>query len=296
MRYIGRMRVVAMLAAAAAWSCSGDDGSAADADAEVGADDGVEADVDTEAGTAADADAEAETIEDVAEAEDSTPEDAAGPTVTLSGVAFAFFPGGVIEGATVWLAEFPEVTAASGADGFYELAIPVGAPVVVMTTAPGYTVQAHRQFVAVEGEPIEDVKLQMVPTMVFDYFASAVGVAPDPERCQIATTVHVAEILGMDYETFAAYGAHGVGGATAWLEPAVDAESGPVYFTASTSPDRSLTETTVDGGVVWVNVPPGTYTVHASHADHEFQSFTVVCESGGFVNAGPPWGLRQLVP
>jgi hypothetical protein len=172
----------------------------------------------------------------------------------------------------------------------------VGIPVVVKVTAPEYTIQAHRQFVGAEGEPIEDVKLQMVSTGIFDFFALAVGVAPDPGRCQIATTVHVAEIFGMDYETFTAYGAHGIAGATAWLEPAVDAENGPVYFTASTIPDRSLAETTVDGGVVWVNVPPGTYTVHASHPDHEFQSFTAICEPGGFVNAGPPWGLRQLVP
>jgi hypothetical protein len=45
---------------------------------------------------------------------------------------------------------------------------------------------------------------------------------------------------------------------------------------------------------VWVNVPPGVYTIHTEHAELDIRSFVVTCEPGRFINVGPPWGPHEL--
>jgi hypothetical protein len=64
---------------------------------------------------------------------------------------------------------------------------------------------------------------------------------------------------------------------------------------AHTIPDRSLTQTTVDGGVVWVNVPPGTYTVHAALLTSSTNGAAPGCGSASSTRAraaGPPPASR----
>ncbi len=59
-------------------------------------------------------------------------------------------------------------------------------------------------------------------------------------------------------------------------------------------PDPSLTQTSGDGGVIWTEVPPGSYKVSASSPTDRFASFRATCRDGRIVNANPPWGLREL--
>jgi len=61
-------------------------------------------------------------------------------------------------------------------------------------------------------------------------------------------------------------------------------------------PDPSLTETSNDGGVIWTEVPHGSYTVKAHHPTKRFASFKATCKNGRIVNANPPQGLYQLRP
>lgn len=55
---------------------------------------------------------------------------------------------------------------------------------------------------------------------------------------------------------------HGDPGAIAIMDPSVPA-IGPVYFNEQVQPDPTWPSTSVDGGVTWINVPPGEYNVTA---------------------------------
>ena len=57
---------------------------------------------------------------------------------------------------------------------------------------------------------------------------------------------------------------HGDPGATMTLSPASEEHIGPIYFNEAVIPDLAQAATSVDGGVVWLNMPPGkTYLVSA---------------------------------
>ena len=89
-------------------------------------------------------------------------------------------------------------------------------------------------------------------------------------------------------------GAHGEAGATVAIEPPVHPEKGPVYFNASVIPQRNLTETTEDGGVVFGTLPPGDYLLTATKPGVRFRQIKAKCRPGVLVNASPPWGLQVL--
>ena len=52
--------------------------------------------------------------------------------------------------------------------------------------------------------------------------------------------------------------------------------------------DRTLTESSSDGGVVFANVEPGTYVVRAHEDGVELGAVTVECRAGVLVHASPP--------
>jgi hypothetical protein len=60
-------------------------------------------------------------------------------------------------------------------------------------------------------------------------------------------------------------------------------------------PDRSLTETSVDGGAGFLNVPPGDYLLRGSKDGMDFTVPWVKCRAGWFVNAAPPWGVTEVL-
>ena len=100
-------------------------------------------------------------------------------------------------------------------------------------------------------------------------------------------------VRNLSFPEFVAYGAHGVAGATASTVPALPS---PIYFNESVIPDPSLTETSIDGGIIWTEVPSGNYTVTAQSPTTRFASFRATCRDGRIVNANPPWGLFELKP
>ena len=119
------------------------------------------------------------------------------------------------------------------------------------------------------------------------------------------TTASARNVRGVDFETFRARTPHGVPGAVAHGEPALPAA---VYFDDNVIPDRSRTETSGDGGIIWTEVPAGTYRVITESASTKaprprrgsatpptrFASFLATCEPGRIVNANPPWGAYEL--
>ena len=221
-------------------------------------------------------------------------EAAPGPLVDVTGKAFVFFsPTGTddVTGATIAATELPSSTTTVQADGTFALRVPSGAAYSFTLTKQGFhTTQTATLLVGPSG--LDRVGFQVPPDAVFAALASVVKVEADPTRCQIATTVSAAGTTP--------YGGDAVGepGVTVTIDPPVPAASGPVYFAYYAGgmilPDRALTETTVDGGVLFLDVAPGDYRLTAHKAGKTFTPVDLRCRAGVLVNAAPPRGLQTL--
>lgn len=209
---------------------------------------------------------------------------------SVSGDAIPFNIGNTkrLAGATVWVLEHPEKRMVTGEDGHFAFdGLPVGSNATLVLEKSGYhPIQTGTHRVTPEG--LERVTFQVVSDEVFAAFAGVVGVVPDPNDCQVATTVtRVGRSL---YDP----GAHGEAGATVTIDPPLPAANGPIYFGSNVVPNRARTETSDDGGVVFVQVPPGVYELRAYKPGVEFLPVTITCRAGLLVNSSPPWGLQAL--
>lgn len=207
--------------------------------------------------------------------------------VSVSGNAIPFNGGdGRIAGATISILEEPGrsvVTSTDGAFLFEDLA--EGSEVTLVLDHPDYRpIQTGTHRLGPQGA--ERVTFQAVVPAIYDALALLLNVTPDPTKCQIVTTVtRVGRSL---YDP----GAHGEEGATTVLV-GPGFEEGPIYFNSSVLPDRSLHETSDDGGVLYLNADPGRYTWTATKAGAAFSSLVMHCRPDVLVNASPPWGLQR---
>lgn len=212
-------------------------------------------------------------------------------TVSVSGHAFNFGPnGGRVVGATVRILEMPDRSTTTVEDGYFEFPdLPAEAEATFVFEHEGFPVTYTKTFTLPgAGERVERVTFQVPNDGMYDLLATVAAIEPDPDTCQIASTVtRVGKSL---YDA----GAHGEEGATIAITPALPAEHGPIYFNASVLPERELTETSVDGGILYTNVPPGTYHIEATKDGVEFEAVDITCEAGVLVNPSPPHGLQAL--
>jgi hypothetical protein len=217
-------------------------------------------------------------------------------TVTISGRAYAFNHSDTgLAGAMIRVRELPKLSAVADSKGDYALEVPDDANVTpYIEPPPGYH-QIDLQTFHTRGRPIENANFQTPADAEYNGLAALLNVplGPDgrPVDCVIVTTASARNVRGVDFETFQARTPHGVAGATAHTKPAL---AGPVYFNDSVIPDRSRTETSGDGGIIWTEVPAGTYRVMAQSPTTRFASFLATCEPGRIVNANPPWGAYEL--
>lgn len=210
---------------------------------------------------------------------------------SLSGDAIPFnvSPDARIEGATISLLEDPERRLVTGPDGHFRFEhLEVGSDATVVLEHPDYH-RIQTGTIRIEPGGAERVTFQAVDPITYWGMGLLVGALPDERnRCQMVTTVtRVGKSL---YDE----GAHGEPGATVTLDPPLGPEHGPIYFGSDVLPDRSLTETSDDGGVVFIQVPPGEYTWTASKPGVAFTQVRMKCRAGWLVNASPPWGLQAL--
>ena len=218
-------------------------------------------------------------------------------TITISGRAYVFNHSEQgIAGATIRVRELPRLSATTQADGDYELEVPDEANVTPYIEPPeGYN-QIDLQTFHTRGEPIENANFQTPADAEYNGLAALLEVplGPDgrPEQCVIVTTASARNVRGVDFDTFRERTPHGVAGATAHAEPPLP---NPVYFNDQVIPDRSRTETSGDGGIIWTEVPEGAYRVITEHPSTNFASFLATCKPGRIVNANPPWGAYELV-
>lgn len=214
-------------------------------------------------------------------------------TATISGDAFDFSvgitAGGGVPNAHVFVLENPALTTTSDATGHFVISgVPVGSEASLVMEHPDYILIQTATF-DVPAEGLSRVTFQAVTPNVRDALSGVLGITVDDTRCQMVTTV--TRIGRSVYDP----GAHGEAGVTVTIDPPLPAESGPVYFNSMVIPQRSLTETSDDGGVLYTNVPPGTYTWTATKAGATFAQVRMDCRAGVLVNASPPWGLQRTM-
>ena len=220
------------------------------------------------------------------------------PVAHVRGTAYTFNTPDPIAGATIMVHELPDVQATTAADGSYELEVPLGATVSPYIEADGHhsiTVQTFVADDAHDGAEIDGVNFQTPSEAIYDGLKALVsgftGRDPFEGGCVIVTTVGDARLVGMTFDQFIAFHPHGVEGASVQIDPDL---ATPIYFNADVLPDAAQQTTSIDGGVLWPNVPPGTYTLSASKPGTEFVTVHVSCEDGRVVNANPVWGLHAV--
>ena len=203
--------------------------------------------------------------------------------VSVSGNAFRFNEGvdARLDGARVSVLEFPDKRMSTEApEGYFQFDdLPEGAEVTLTLEKPDINPDKSIHLIQtgtilLGPENVERVTFQTVNYIMYYLLAAVVGIAPDEENaCQMVTTVtRVGKSL---YDP----GAHGEEGATVTLEPSLPSEHGPSYFNSDVMPDRSLTETSDDGGVLFVNVPPGEYVWTAHKEGVDFTRVKMKCRA-----------------
>ncbi len=220
-------------------------------------------------------------------------------TVSVSGHAFHFGPsGGRIKGGEVTILERPELKTRTGRRGAWRFdGLPSGSEATFVFKHHGYMTTQTATF-ALGDDDLERVSFQVPPHLVVAGFGLVLGFTPDPNYCQLASTVtRVGESM------YGSHGpTHGEPNATVTIEPPLPAKHGPIYFNLRLPengpqliwPDRSLKRTTMDGGVLFIDVPPGEYILRAHKPGVRFLPVKVKCRAGVLANAAPPCGLQAL--
>ena len=247
-----------------------------------------------------------------------------GQTVAFSGIAWSFeLPGtpyGRIVGAKVWILEMPELETTTNVDGEFTIeGLPVGSqatPVLEHEDHPLTYTKTH----TVPDTDIVDLTFQVPTNLLFGLIEAGLvegGIIDgiDPGRCQMVST------FTRFGKTIGDPGHHGEPGAVLSVAPVSDAEAAPIYFGDDVIPDPARTYSSLDGGVLLLNIPPGDYTLSASCVqdptdlieeyppesypdedlrcqteDVQFESVLMKCRPGVFLNASPSYGLQALPP
>jgi hypothetical protein len=225
------------------------------------------------------------------------PAESAKDTVEMSGRAYVFNHSETgIAGATIRVRELPNASATTQANGDFTLEVPDETTVTPYIEPPAGYHQIDLQTFHTRGEDLENVNFQTPADAEYNGLAALLsvplGADGRPQQCVIVTTASARNVRGVDFDTFRARTPHGVAGATAGasgLPPAI-------YFNDSVIPDRTRTQTSGDGGIIWTEVPAGAYRVIAESPTTRFASFLATCEAGRIVNANPPWGAYELSP
>ena len=205
----------------------------------------------------------------------------AAETVVVRGDAFAFtlpgMPYGLIADAKIGVLELPEVSVVTDAMGHFEFpALPAGATATFVLEHADFPPARTRTFTLPDSGALERVTFQVPDMTLYGAIAGIVGAVT-----RVGKSIYDA-------------GAHGEADAAVTIAPAIPAAQGPIYFGDDVIPDAMLTQTSSDGGVLFVNVPPGTYELQAHKDGVMFESTTMQCAAGVLVNASPPYGLQAL--
>ena len=230
---------------------------------------------------------------------------ATGDTVHIRGVAYAFF--GIDDhapGAVIRVDEFPELSAPVALDGSYEIQVPDDENVTLYIDPPATYVRTYLQTFHTSGEDIENAHFQMPREWHYNAFSALLEIPRDRdgalEDCVVVSTfsIHEARDATTFDPGFKDVYPHGLPDSTATITPRPGATKGATYFDFEPlilpNPDR--TSSSVDGGVLFTEVPPGYYWLEPEHPTERLAPFLAHCENGRVINASPPWGFYELKP
>ncbi len=214
--------------------------------------------------------------------------------VAVSGIAYIKNSTTPVVGATVSIAESPTLTTTTDATGRWSLEVEEGASVTPFAVAEGF-VTTHTETFEADSD-LANVHFQMIPPTLFEVLAGALGIVPDPTKCQISTEVSDLMAQDLSFEALITERPHGVEGVSITMNP----PGGPITFFEYGEPfdlpNAALTATTTSGGLVSTQVTPGVYTITATHPSRTFASIKVTCTAGRFINATTPRGLHETSP
>lgn len=227
--------------------------------------------------------------------------------ITMEGHAWrAYFGDGVqIDrggGATIYIAEHPELTTTAAADGYWTLEVPDRESITPCAELPGHHPTCDQTFFT-RGNNLNQINFQMVDDTIAGVLAAFSGAETEIQdgaarlkNCTIVSTFFERDKRSfLDFQEFLDRSPHGVAGATAVAVNESGQEvPGPIYYNESVLPDNSLTASSRDGGVMWANLTPGVYTISSSHPTTRFSTFRATCRQGRLINASPPWGLYEM--
>ncbi len=230
---------------------------------------------------------------------------ASGDTVHIRGVVYSFF--GIDEhapGAVIRVDEFPGISAPVALDGSYDIEVPDNSNVTLYAETPETYVETYLQTFRTSGEDIEKAHFQLPRDWHYNAFSALLEIPRDKngvaEDCVIVSTfsIHEARDATEFDPGFKDVYPHGLPGATATMTPRSPGAKGPIFFDNPPIiiPNVELTESTVDGGVLFTEVTPGYHWMEASHATEEIAPFMAHCENGRIINASPPWGFYEVKP
>lgn len=201
----------------------------------------------------------------------------------------AYFLIPPMKGAEVSIVEYPGRKVIADSAGHFRFdGLKEGSQVTFRILKQGY-LPYYTETYTIDTTDLGPVAIQaanLIEVAGFAYFSESV---PDMRKGFIASTVST-----QDPATFVNLGFPGEAGCTVSIDPPLPPELGPIYFDEQTLPRRYLTETTRDGGILYVNVPPGEYTIYAHKSGIEFRPIKVKVFAGALTNATPPFGLRKL--
>ncbi len=223
-------------------------------------------------------------------------------TAKVSGFARSFISGEPIVGATITALENPELLLQTDTYGqFGPFDWYVGEPMTLVLEKTGSfwsgykTTQTATMIVPPEGfnneNYLKNISFQVPSNMAYKFLSFAMGDTENPQACQIAATITPLNTTMDDIP-------QGIAGVKVTLSPEVNNK--PFYFDIfplvdKTNPFvRTLNATSLDGGVVFINVPPGEYTMTAEKEGTLFSQVHVKARAGILVNASPPHGPNRL--
>ncbi|HET6418412.1 MAG TPA: hypothetical protein VFG22_19095 [Polyangiales bacterium] len=249
-----------------------------------------------------------------------------GSAVSVGGIAWAFelpgLPYGRIKGATVSILEMPELSTESNDEGEFTIeGIPVGSQATFVLQHDDHPLTYTKTFTIPDSD-IDDLTFQIPTNFLFGQIEDGLvegGIIEgiDVEKCQMVST------FTRYGKTIGDPGPHGEAGAVLSVAPANNAEYGPMYFNDEVLPDPTRSYSSLDGGVLLLNVDPGDYTLSASCVENpsdlyddflaeyppatypdealrcqtedvEFEPVLMKCRPGVFLNASPSYGLQAF--
>lgn len=223
-------------------------------------------------------------------------------TVCASGTAHSFsLDFKPVAGALISILEFPGRVAVANEWGeFLFCGLPVGSLATFRLTAKGYHESMTKTFV-LPATQLSEIHFQAPSNLIFAALRTASGATAQGHHLVTTVTPEENNWVGAGGIPFVKVVAFQVDPADPFNDPGVPLDVNPIYFSSTKIvvgngyvawPDPKMRETDRDGGVLFKDVPAGTYRLEASRPGYEFEAVVMKTgDSPAVTNAVPGYNL-----